>query len=266
MVLYRMRSICSLLLLLIMFSLLNSLVLAQEAFEVLQITGIILYDPYDNTGIVSLNFTFTPPLSNTTINLTLFHNNIVEIINVTDENGTSLTYSYYAQDRVVSVLVTDMVVEKIIVTYMLENLFEEVSVNLYASIIDLTIYSGLNINVKLVIPGTYNVTIDPQTRYVVENDTTIIELVQPTLYSIALYEVPSEIATTPVITTPTETPPTQTTPTETETTTPTTTSPKETTTPTTKPKPEENYMTILGIIVVLILILAIIVLIIYRKR
>ncbi len=273
-----MRRYYLVIVLLFIMTLCSATVYTQDTPEVSRIDGTIVYDLYDNSGIVSLNFTFTQPLSNATVNLTLFSNNIVSIINVTDGNGNPLMYSYYASDHVVSVLIANKTVDKVVVTYMIEDLFDELSVNTYAGIIDLTVYTGYTINIQLTFLGKYNVSTEPSATFTIEDEATTLKLDQPALYSISLYKFPSIVETTPTTpaTTSTTTAP-QTTPTTTPATTPTsttipqTTSTTSTSTPTetkttTTPKPGEGYMTTLAIIVIVIIIIAVIALILYKRR
>ncbi|OYT38146.1 MAG: hypothetical protein B6U89_06310 [Desulfurococcales archaeon ex4484_58] len=219
-----------------------------------KISVYIAYDPYENIGIIEYNVTFDTILNNTIIDIELFADNITLIINVTDENGDILSYTYNMENHTISVLANQT--RMISITYMVTNLFDEIGPGLFSALLDLTMYSDIDTTVEIALPGTYNVSIEPENatiKYV--NGLTDIILYQPTLYVITIWVSPTTTIPTPtttVSTTPT------TTPTTTQTSTPTTT-------PSTTPKPEEGAPIWLIVLIVLVVIIAIVAVIVKKK-
>jgi hypothetical protein len=240
--------------------------------KVSSVNGLIVYSLEDNTGIVTMNFTFTEPLANTTIDLPLFSNNIIEIINVTSGSGEQLMYSYYSGNHTVSILITDSPVSRITVSYLVSSMFQEIGVNAYTSILDLTNYTDYTVNITLILMGRYNVSVDPAAEVIVGTDTTTIILDDPTIYTIVIYEIP--------------TPPTPASPTTTAaTTTPitgTTTSPEATGTATTSPETTTGgspaktttggaaggggFSTTLIVTIIIVIIIVVVIVILYMRR
>ncbi len=234
---------------------------SQES-NIEKIDMIIAYDLYSNSGITVCNISFTETLSNAIVDFPLISNNI-EIVNVTSGEGNYIPFNYVEENKTITLYVNNT--DKITITYMVSNLFDEVSLGMYSSVVDLSIYSGLTIDVELHIGGKYNITSEPENvTYSYTEDETIIKLDKPILYTLTLWETP--VYGTP--STPTTSPTTTTTYTPTSPTTPTSTPTK-----TTESSPETKETSPAGgglsgttIAIIIIVLLVIIAVVLWLKK
>ncbi|MET1160858.1 MAG: hypothetical protein ABWW65_07850 [Thermoprotei archaeon] len=239
----------------ITITLLSILVLVPVmSWSQVEITGITItgsYDLYVNSGVMILNATLSSG-NPAIIDIPLIGENIY-VINVTDEDGNVLPFSYSEANKIVSVYVNETAI--VSVTYTVSNVFDEISIGAYSGILDLSVYRA-PVNVILTFIGKYNVSVEPEAKISYTEDTTIVEIDTPTVYTIVLWYTP--IPPTPATTaTPTQTGPIQTSPTPTP-------SPSPTTTPTPTPTPSpttpapgiapELIYTIVGIIVIIVIL------------
>lgn len=197
---------------------LPTLVYSQQSL-LKEISIKLLYNPYENVGLITYNVVFVEKITNyTNVKVPILVNNVSDIV-VLDEYNRTVMFEY--SEGVVEALVNDT--SRITITYSVENILQEISLNAYILTINLTIYSNYSFKLQIVLSDRFNVESYPEVNVVYENNLTVINLDQPEEYSIALYK---ELTITPTTTTPVSTPITQektpiTTPRETPATSPT---------------------------------------------
>ncbi|ADI31508.1 hypothetical protein [Staphylothermus hellenicus] len=162
----------------------------------------IVYDPYMDYGIVTYEILFSKTMENTIIDLPLVADNINDIINVTGSEGQVFPYTYINENTSISILINNT--DTLIITYEISGFMDEVGIDAYSGILDLSLLSGMNVSVEIVLPSVFNVSTEPRSSYVEYDDgLTIIKINNPGIY--AVYVEKSLLATTTTISPPTTT-------------------------------------------------------------
>jgi len=219
------------------------------------VSGTIVYDPVESWGLISIKYVFKQKVSNMTIELPLITDSVGCIINVTDDYGNVLTYSYNPENNTLTILITGVETSSVEVVYEVTDLFKEVSIQVYQAVVDLSIFENTAINIEIAIPWVYSVESIPEAKVVTNGNITVITLDKAETYTIILYYLPStriiegvertETTPTPIQQTTPSTPPS----------TPVETPLTPSTTPTIPPeeKPLVTYILIIIILVVIVI-------------
>jgi len=153
--------------------------------------GTIIYDPVESWGLISIKYVFNQKVSNTTVELPLITDSIGYIINVTDDYGNVLTYSFNPGNNTVTVLIIGVATSSVEVVYEVTDLFKEVSIQVYQAVFDLSIFENIPVNIEITIPGVYSVVSIPEAIVVTNGNTTSITLDKADTYAITVYYLPS---------------------------------------------------------------------------
>jgi len=148
----------------------------------------VVYDLQVNEGLTVLDVTLTERLVNAIVDIKLISNNVGLIVDVVDEYGNTLPYSYDEVGRVISVFVNGT--KKITITYMVSGLFDEIGIDAYSGIIDLTEYA-IPLEVTIIVSGSYSTVVEPEAEVLTINDTTRIKLTRQGLYILTLWKEPT---------------------------------------------------------------------------
>lgn len=232
--------LCVLLITLLVFS---HVIFSQ--ISVLNIRGIVFYDPVYDHGLVSLSVKYSEVLVDSVVEIPLI-GNISEILNVTDIEGRLLTYSYVIESNSIKVFVNES--DTVIIEYSITGLFSEIMVDSYVGFIDLTIYGDSEVDIELDIIGQYVVESYLETIVNYESGLTKIILNKPDIYMLTLYILP-EAPSTPGLT---------------QTTKPTI-SPSPTS-PTTTAEEVKGHILLIPLTVVIIIVIILFVFLKYRKK
>ncbi len=228
-----------------------------------KITLIITYDPSSNQGIVSETIMFDQVISDNPVlvDIPLLNASSILVINITDENGEELPYSYDEESNIVRVYVNNT--KSVKIYYMVTGLMDELAPGAYSCIIDLSMYSGYDVEATLELIDKYNVESTPEATVAYSDNTTLVIMNTPDTYIITIYKIPS--TTVPTATTTTTTPSTTTTTLQTMTTGATGT---QTTVVTLTPQPSTTAFSqqlLLLIVVIVIIVVAIVAILLTRR-
>lgn len=158
----------------------------------------LVYDPFENAGLISYNVLFTEKITNyTRIRIPMLLNNASDIL-VLDEENRSVIFEVINGE--IEVLVNNT--GKITIVYSIENAAYELTLNAYILDMNLTMYANYNFNLHILLPNVFSVVAIPEADVVYENNLTIVILDKPEEYSIVLYK-ELGAATATAVTTPT---------------------------------------------------------------
>jgi hypothetical protein len=161
----------------------------------------IYYDIIDNYGIVVTHLTLNTQGGNITeITLPLINASEVTVLNVTDGENSLLLYSYDSKANTITIYANNT--DTVTIYYTLGGLFSEAAPATYTGLLDLSSYEGVQFSAKIILEGTYNVTVEPSATVTTSNNETVIDINEPDLYSII---VTTSIPATPATSTPTQT-------------------------------------------------------------
>jgi hypothetical protein len=227
----------------------------------------LVYDPFENTGILIVNMTINLPDCNyVVVPINIFgEDSKLTLLNYTVSEDLVISGVEYSEENK-SLIILACGNGEISALFTATNIFSESGLGAYINSVDTTPLRELGsvVIVEIKITGKYNVNITPvEVNYNVESTAESTNIIingygqaYITLYS--TIEIPETPTTTPT-TTPTQTP------IETTSITPTRTPPYSTTTPQTPPEKIPSLV-ILGVLIAVFIIIVLIMLLVKRKR
>lgn len=180
----------------------HSAPLAITSINSINIT--LFYNLWESYGFITYTVFLTNVEENYTfIDIPLISDN-VSYITVYDDNGKPLVFNFYEvnAEKWIEVMVSNT--SRVVVTYVLESVFEEVSIGTYTALVNLTRLMNYTFTLVIEIDGVFDTIVVPSPYSVrVVGETTEIILTEPNEYSItllSLYTPPTPATTTPTVT------------------------------------------------------------------
>lgn len=152
-------------------------------YSVEEINIKIVYDPYTDYGVVTYQVVFSQIVEYTAVNVALIGDGIVEIINVTGSDGQVFPYTYIDENTSITALINNT--DTLTIVYEISGFMDEIGLGTYSGLLDLSLFSGINMSLEIILTDTFKVSTDPGRSYVEYDDgVTIIKITSPEIYII----------------------------------------------------------------------------------